>query len=886
MKQFLSALFVAIVLLFAYQNAEAVQAYPDPIEYKLPDGSLLTIMLKGDEKVKWATTTDGYTILRNKKGFFEYATQSKEGNLSLSGIRVSNVEKRTEKEKQLLQSLPKGLKYSQSQTQMMKSIWDIKQQEAQKSFPTTGERKLICILMGFQDLAFTKTKEEFDALFNQVGYNANGATGSVKDYYLENSWGQFDLTVTVAGPYTASNNMAYYGGNNSNDNDSNPRALATEAVLLADADVNFKEIDNDNNGYVDGIYIIFAGYGEEAGASEDAIWSHAWSFSEVTVDGVKASRYSCSPELKGNVGSNLTSIGVICHEFGHVLGAPDYYDTDYEGSGGEFTGTGKWDMMAGGSWNNGGVTPAHHNGFTKTYFYNWAPITTLKDPNTYSIYKSVNSPNSFYQINTETTGEFFLLEYRNKEKFDSYIPGSGLIIYHVHKDVMIAAQSNSINTMHPQKMYPVCASASKNPSSDPSSYGLINTEGTPFPGASNTTLFTAQTTPTMLAWNGIPVDGAITKINENKEEGYISFDFKGGLNLDPTLFEVVDSSSNQISLAWKRFNEKDVILAFSTNPITSTLTNGTNYSVGETLEDGSIVVYKGSLESFTHTDLAHSSSYHYKLWSILSPELDYSNGVPIKASTACLDVTTLPFMEDFENSFLESCWTHEYISKSLSWQWGIGNNGSNPAQSHSGVKNVFFKASNRTMIGSTSRIILPSFDLREYTSNNIELEFWMTNEAWSTDQDVLSVYYKTLDKDWILLQTFNTSISQWTKQTVRIPQKVQGLQIAFEATANYGRGVCIDDIKLYEGSPVSTPTNELENARIYPNPFSNEINIENLVAAKKVKVVNLLGQTLIEQQVSNETSTKINTENLAAGIYLIVIEGNNGLRAVSKLVKR
>ncbi|HQB79424.1 MAG TPA: hypothetical protein PLJ52_13865, partial [Tenuifilaceae bacterium] len=170
MKQFLSALFVAIALLFAYQNAEAVQAYPDPIEYKLPDGSLLTIMLKGDEKVKWATTTDGYTILRNKKGFFEYATQSKEGNLSLSGIRVSNVEKRTEKEKQLLQSLPKGLKYSQSQTQIMKSIWDIKQQEAQKSFPTTGERKLVCILIGFPDLAFTKTKDDFDALFNQVGY--------------------------------------------------------------------------------------------------------------------------------------------------------------------------------------------------------------------------------------------------------------------------------------------------------------------------------------------------------------------------------------------------------------------------------------------------------------------------------------------------------------------------------------------------------------------------------------------------------------------------------------------------------------------------------------------------------------------------------------------
>ena len=155
-----------------------------------------------------------------------------------------------------------------------------------------------------------------------------------------------------------------------------------------------------------------------------------------------------------------------------------------------------------------------------------------------------------------------------------------------------------------------------------------------------------------------------------------------------------------------------------------------------------------------------------------------------------------------------------------------------------------------------------------------------------TDQDVLSVYYKTLDKDWILLQTLIQTLANGQNRQFEFPQSPRTSKLHLKQIGNFGRGVCIDDIKLYEGSPVSTPTNELENARIHPNPFSNEINIENLVAAKKVKVVNLLGQTLIDQQVSNETSTKINTENLASGIYLIVIEGKNGLRAVNKLVKR
>jgi len=353
-----------------------IPAFNRLIQYKQTNGKTLTIYLKGDEKVKWATTEDGYTILLNNKSVYEYAIQNMKGDLYPSGVAVNNIKERTSEEKELVSKIPKGLYYSKSQVSMLKSIWEIKSAEAQKAFPTTGNRKLICLLIRFKDKAFTKTKSDFNNLFNQVGYNVGNATGSVKDYYLENSWSQFNLTVDVFGPYTASQNMSYYGANDSYGNDQNPRTLVTEAVNAADAAANFANYDNDGDGTVDGVYVIYAGYGEEAGARSNAIWAHAWNINPVTKDGKTVSRYSCSAELRGNSGTTITSIGVICHEFGHVLGAPDYYDTDYS-TGGQFEGTGNWDIMASGSWNNNGDTPAHHNAYTKVKIYGWASATVL-----------------------------------------------------------------------------------------------------------------------------------------------------------------------------------------------------------------------------------------------------------------------------------------------------------------------------------------------------------------------------------------------------------------------------------------------------------------------------------------------------------------------------
>jgi len=524
MKSVFKCFALAILLSFVTNSLFAVIAYPYPVEITQPDGSKLTVILKGDEHIKWAQTIDGYSILRNSKGVFEYAIKDAKGDIIPSGIRVSNIEKRSNAEVQLLHKTSKNLVYSKSQVSILKSISKLKKTSPSKSFPTTGSRKLICILMEFQDVRFSKTNTDFQNLFNQVGYTADGATGSVKDYYKENSYNQLDLTVTVAGPYTAANNMVYYGGNDGDGNDLRPDALVSEAVTKANVNVNYADFDNDGNGYVDGVYVIYAGYGEEAGGSTNAIWAHAWEIPTTTLDGKIISSYSCSPELRNNIGTGITRIGVICHEFGHVLGAPDYYDVDYGSSGGEFLGTGDWDMMASGSWNNNGATPAHHNVYTKVYVYNWATASTINTTSSLTLNNAELNSNSFYRINTATSNEYFLLENRQKYKFDSYLPGHGLLVYHVDGDYINAHfNNNDINVSSHQGLYSVCASATSNPSDLVNSFGDINSGGCSFPGLFGKTSLGDNTTPSMKSWAAANTNKPITNIVENTTNKTVSF---------------------------------------------------------------------------------------------------------------------------------------------------------------------------------------------------------------------------------------------------------------------------------------------------------------------------------------------------------------------------
>lgn len=380
------------------------------------------------------------------------------------------------------------------------------------------------ILMSFADVSFTKTEADFDALFNEPGYAVDGAQGSVYDYFREVSYGQLSFHCDVLGPYRAVYPMAYYGSNGYGGSDVNPYVLFLEAMEHAVREIDLQDYDADGDGYVDNVHIVFAGYGEEAGASPSAIWSHEAMFPEITMQGMKIDRYSCTPELRGNRGGGISRIGPCCHEMGHALGAMDYYDTDYT-TGGSFEGTGVWDVMAQGSWNNDGITPAHFNPYVKAYDFGWVGVTTLTHTGDYSLHPSTWEKDGVYRVDTGSEGDFYLLESRVRDGFDTALPGEGLMVYHVHPRIEEGAYGNTINASAPQMMYPVCASSSVSvPSSSSYSYGEINSAGCPFPGSSGKTEFGGQTVPAAFAWDGSDVGFELSDINRTAD-GQVSFRF-------------------------------------------------------------------------------------------------------------------------------------------------------------------------------------------------------------------------------------------------------------------------------------------------------------------------------------------------------------------------
>lgn len=500
----------------------ASPAYPNKITVFTSNGKSTTIYMRGDEHQKIAISEDGYTLINDTEDWW-YATLLDNGEIGKSEFRLTSKEDETSEIKEFKNNCPKGIFPERTQANNINQV--TKSYITAQNTPLIGECRSLVILMQYRDLHFSKTKEDFEALFNSRDYKTDGATGSVRDYYHFASQGQLDYISDIYGPYTSLYPMKYYGENSSfGGGDSHPLELCIEAIKNLPKDINYSLYDNNNDGLIDNVHIIFAGYGEEAGASSYAIWSHEYPY-RINLNneiGYSLASYSCTPELRGNNGAKISNIGVICHELGHALGAMDYYDTNYE-TGGRYIGTGQWDIMADGSWNNDGKTPPNFNPYIRSIVFGWNEQITLESeediimPTTdlNNINKSI-----IYRINTENDKDYFLLENRQKIYFDSALPGEGLIIYHVHPEIDRHTATNTINSTHPQCFYPVCAS-----DSDPSTknYGNINSSSCPFPGSKNKETFSPLSTPTMIAWDGSNPNLSLYNIAINTSDNSVSF---------------------------------------------------------------------------------------------------------------------------------------------------------------------------------------------------------------------------------------------------------------------------------------------------------------------------------------------------------------------------
>lgn len=490
-------------------------AFPGKVKVNDYKGTSMMIQLMGDENNKFARSEDGYLLFPMNDTWYYMTkrddrivpTEYKLGEIL--SLRKDTIEKfvRTENYS--------GLEINSGKNRTYRK----------KTIPARGTHHALVILMQYADLQMRKSHDEFERLFNVVGYKEDGAYGSVRDYFAYASYNQLDMVCDVYGPFTASKFMSYYGGNLINGNDNDPLSLIIEAIEALPANIDFSIYDSDDDGYIDNVHVIFAGYGEEAGASSSAIWSHEYPHTlPLSKNGYKFNGYSCTPELRGNIGSGISRIGVICHEITHSFGVMDYYDVNYETLG-SFDGTGQWDLMASGSWNNEGISPANINPYAKIYDLGWITPQVIKNTDTYTI-RPFNYTGEVAMINTQSIDDYYLAECRIKDSFDSFVPGEGLLIYHVHPQINITKKSNSINSTHPQGLYPVCASYTGCPIIT-KKYGDINSAGCPFPGTSGQHCFSENSEPKAFAWNQQKVRFEISDIYLNNEGVVFSYDRDG-----------------------------------------------------------------------------------------------------------------------------------------------------------------------------------------------------------------------------------------------------------------------------------------------------------------------------------------------------------------------
>ena len=598
MKKEKLTILIALLLIMA-QIAYAIPAIPDPVTFTQPDGNTLTVLIKGDERIHWHETMDGYTLLYNQEGYLTYAQLDEDENLQSSDYIASNIEERDIVVHSFLNTIEKNLFYSDIQKQLMVRVWEIEDEYAELSISrgergVIGQYKTICAFVQFPNKSFIKTMGQFEGLMNQLGYTGN-ANGSVRDFFKEASYNQFDLIITLCGFYTAPQNESYYAGTTGSQRCQELASWLAQQVA-AEPDINFEDYDSDNNGMVDGFHFIFAGVGRETGGGSSAIWSHKWQFSPAVVqNGKSIFIYSCSPELLS--GSNITTIGVICHEMTHAFGAADFYDTSQNPS---YTGTGNWDLMAGGSWNGSpdGSCPPHQNMYVKVQF-GWVTPVLLNLPVTI-----VEMPNSTenhvaYRIDTDNGTEHYLLENKQNTGFNTSVPGNGLLIYHVHGNI-----GSNINAAHPQRMYPVCASSTTAiPAGGSSGYGDINSGGCTFPGTANKTSFTSTSTPMMFHWTNTPVDKPLTNITQNNANKTVSFDFMGGGSI-PTYTITASCGANGF------ISSAGVTTLFEGGSQTYTITPVTHYDRATVLVNDVNMTDAVNTGTYTFTNVTSDQTIH------------------------------------------------------------------------------------------------------------------------------------------------------------------------------------------------------------------------------------------------------------------------------------
>lgn len=545
-------LYLMLSMLFAFgAAANAVPAKKLQKVITLANGTQVSVELRGDEYLSWWEGTDGtaYRTTATDENVFEA--------FDLEAQKPAAAARRARTEQGRVARLARVKNSLKGADDKMRGLGG-------DHITYKGVKKGLVVLVDFKNKKFADGHdlEYYKNVINGKDFSdeEEGYVGSVRDYFLAQSNGQFELDFDVVGPVTMSKNSGYYGNDGAYQKDEKVYEMIKEACDGIQDKVNLKDYDWDGDGEADQVFFLYAGLGQASGGSPGTIWPHEselryWPCGVLSYPTGKINTYACAnelqPETQGSSRYISAGIGTICHEFSHCLGFADMYDT----TGGGGYGMSVFDVMDQGSYNGNGFVPCNYTAFERIYA-GWVEAIELESPATVKDMKSVSDyGRPFIMYNYKNTNEYFLLENRQNTGWDKGLYGSnGLLIVHVNY-VPSRWANNSVNASN--EKIQCCTVVNADGSRENTQYSL---QGDLYPyevkGVTMNDEFTDESEPAAKLYtknsdNSYALGIPITQIKRSK--GSVSFLVCGGdaNNVIDNTFNGVVDGINGVTVANK-----------------------------------------------------------------------------------------------------------------------------------------------------------------------------------------------------------------------------------------------------------------------------------------------------------------------------------------------
>lgn len=546
----LKQLSLIVCLMLCSLTTWAAKAESIPVQVRQADGSVITVILRGDEHINWYTTLDGVLLVQGTDNNYYIGKVEKSGNLIATKQLAHEAQTRSQAESNLIakQDKEKFFAYVNKITEESENTYDNSPLTrgpiidsgygGVPYFPHTGSPKALVILAEFQDTTFTiqDTKEIFtnyltnEGHFSDTRYGQNQNYKGVRGYFKDCSYGQFTPIFDVVGPVKLPKPQAIYGAGSDN-----IEALMEDACSAIDSIVNFADYDANNDGMVDLVYVIYAGHSANVtGNKITDIWPKSGTVNiSNTFDGKSIRRFGVSNELAGLENKakdkeTINGIGLFCHEFSHTLGLPDIYAYHTDAEDQDDQGMEYWDLMDGGPSVNNGMIPPSYLAWEREVM-GWMEIDELKENCEINNLKSIDKDGKAYKIvNPKNSNEYIVLQSMQKgawnQGWGDGTYGKGLLAYRVsYKSDKVNVFDYPNNVKGKPRVIPIPADgkilAAANAGRSKTTYiQQLNGDPYPYNGINKIDEFTM--------YDGTILKRSISDIVENDTERHVSFKFK------------------------------------------------------------------------------------------------------------------------------------------------------------------------------------------------------------------------------------------------------------------------------------------------------------------------------------------------------------------------